>query len=215
MQETAAGRRTLGATHLLEARLSTAMPGLPPELREALSKNWKLLLVGGIISVVLGLIAIIIPPLASVGITILVGILLLVGAVGMVAEAISRGTTGHRIWSGILAVLYVIAGVWLLINPIEGTITLTVVLIVFFLVIGLFRLIAGIQGRGAGVPNAGWMIVNGVLSIAIALLVLLELPSSAAWAIGLLVGIQLLFDGLMLITTAMAGKKLAEGGGGA
>lgn len=195
--------------------MSTAMPGLPPELREALSKNWKLLLAGGIISVVLGLIAIIIPPLASVGITILVGILLLVGAVGMVAEAISRGTTGHRIWSGILAVLYVIAGVWLLINPVEGTITLTVVLIVFFLVIGLFRLIAGIQGRSGGVPNAGWMIVNGILSIAIAVLVLLDLPSSAAWAIGLLVGIQLLFDGMMLITTAMAGKKLAEGGGGA
>ncbi|MFM8612302.1 MAG: HdeD family acid-resistance protein [Actinomycetota bacterium] len=195
--------------------MSTAMPGLPPELREALSKNWKLLLAGGIISVVLGLIAIIVPPLASVGITILVGILLLVGAVGMVAEAISRGTTGHRIWSAILAVLYVIAGVWLLINPVEGTITLTIVLIVFFLVIGLFRLIAGIQGRGAGVPNAGWMIVNGILSVAIAVLVLLDLPSSAAWAIGLLVGIQLLFDGMMLITTAMAGKKLAEGGGAA
>ena len=108
-----------------------------------------------------------------------------------------------------------IAGVWLLINPVEGTITLTVVLIVFFLVIGLFRLIAGIQGRSGGVPNAGWMIVNGILSIAIAVLVLLDLPSSAAWAIGLLVGIQLLFDGMMLITTAMAGKKLAEGGGGA
>jgi uncharacterized membrane protein HdeD (DUF308 family) len=184
------------------------MPGLPPELREALSKNWKVLLIGGIVSVVLGLIAIIVPPLASVGITILVGIILLVGAVGMVAEAISRGTTGHRIWSAILAVLYVIAGVWL-------PITLTVVLIVFFLVIGLFRLIAGIQGRSGGVPNAGWMIVNGILSIAIAVLVLLDLPSSAAWAIGLLVGIQLLFDGLMLITTAMAGKKLAEGGGGA
>jgi len=193
--------------------MSTAMTGLPPGLREALSKNWKLLLVGGIISVVLGLIAIIVPPLASVGITILVGILLLVGAVGMVAEAISRGTTGHRTWSAILAVLYVIAGVWLLINPVEGTITLTIVLIVFFLVIGLFRLIAGIQGRGAGVPNAGWMIVNGLLSAAIAALVLLDLPSSAAWAIGLLVGIQLLFDGMMLITTAMVGKKLAEGGG--
>jgi uncharacterized membrane protein HdeD (DUF308 family) len=192
--------------------MSTAMPGLPPELREALSKNWKLLMTGGIISVVLGVIAIVVPPLASVTITILVGIILLIGAVGMVAEALSRGSTGHRVWSAILAVLYVVAGVWLLINPVEGTITLTWVLVVFFLVIGLFRLIAGIQGRGAGVPNAGWAIVNGLLSILIAVLVLVELPSSAAWAIGLLVGIQLLFDGMMLITTAMAGKKLAAGG---
>ena len=190
--------------------MSTPIPGMPAELREALTKNWKLLLVGGVISVILGIIAILLPPLASVTITLLVGIVLLIGAVGLVAEAISRGTTGHRIWSAILAVVYVIAGVWLIINPAEGTITLTWVLAIFFLIIGLFRLLGGIQGRGK-VPNAGWAIVSGILAIALAVLVIANLPSSAAWAIGLLVGIQLLFDGLMLITTAMAGKRLASG----
>jgi uncharacterized membrane protein HdeD (DUF308 family) len=183
---------------------------MPAELREALTKNWKLLLVGGVISVILGIIAILLPPLASVTITLLVGIVLLIGAVGLVAEAISRGTTGHRIWSAILAVVYVIAGVWLIINPAEGTITLTWVLAIFFLIIGLFRLLGGIQGRGK-VPNAGWAIISGILAIVLAVLVIANLPSSAAWAIGLLVGIQLLFDGLMLITTAMAGKRLASG----
>jgi len=189
--------------------MSTAMPGIPPELKAALSKSWKLLLTAGIVSVVLGAIAIILPPLASVTITYLVGILLLIGAVAYVAEAISRGSTGHRIWSAIVAVLYVIAGVWLIINPVEGTITLTWVLAIFFLVIGVMRLIMGFSMRGK-VPNAGWTIVNGVLSILIAVLVIGDLPSSADWAIGLLVGIQLLFDGMALIATAMAGKKLAE-----
>ena len=75
----------------------------------------------------------------------------------------------------------------------------------------MLRLIAGIASRGK-VPNAGWTIVNGVLSIVIAVLVIGDLPSSAAWAIGLLVGIQLLFDGFALIATAMAGKQLAESG---
>ncbi len=189
--------------------MSTAMPGVPPELKAALSKNWKLLLTAGIVSVVLGAIAIILPPLASVTITYLVGILLLIGAVAYVAEAISRGSTGHRIWSAIVAILYVIAGVWLIVNPVEGTITLTWVLAVFFLVIGVMRLIMGFSMRGK-VPNAGWTIVNGVLSVLIAVLVIGDLPSSADWAIGLLVGIQLLFDGMALIATAMAGKKLAE-----
>jgi uncharacterized membrane protein HdeD (DUF308 family) len=189
-----------------------AMPGMPAEIREALAKNWKLLMAGGILSVVLGAIAIILPPLASVTITYVVGILLLVGAVAYVAEAISRGTTGHRIWSAIVAVVYVIAGVWILINPIEGTITLTIVLIVFFLAMGVMRVIAGIGMRRAGEPNSGWIIVNGVLSVAIALLVWADFPSSAAWAIGLLVGIQLLFDGMALIASAVAGKKIAEGG---
>jgi len=191
--------------------MSTAMPGLPPEIKTALGKSWKLLLTAGIISTVLGAIAIILPPLASVTITYLVGILLLIGAVAYVAEAISRGSTGHRIWSGVLAVLYVVAGVWLIINPVSGTITLTLILAIFFLLIGVLRLIAGIASRGK-VPNAGWTIVNGVLSIVIAVLVIGDLPSSAAWAIGLLVGIQLLFDGIALIVTAMAGKKLAESG---
>lgn len=189
----------------------SAIPGMPAEIREALAKNWKLLLVAGIISAVLGAIAIILPPLASVTITLLVGILLLIAAVACVSEALSRGSTGHRIWSAILAVAYVIAGVWLLINPAEGTITLTWVLAIFFLVIGVFRVIAGIQGRGS-VPNAGWTIVSGILSILIAVLVIANLPSSADWAIGLLVGIQLLFDGIALITTGLQGKKLAEGG---
>lgn len=187
------------------------MPGLPPEIKTALGKSWKLLLTAGIISVVLGAIAIIVPPLASVTITYLVGILLLIGAVAFVAEAISRGSTGHRIWSALLAVLYVFAGVWLIINPVSGTITLTWILAIFFLLIGVLRLIAGIASRGK-VPNAGWTIVNGVLSILIAVLVIGDLPSSAAWAIGLLVGIQLLFDGIALIATAMAGKQLAESG---
>ena len=191
--------------------MSTAMPGLPPEIKSALGKSWKILLTAGIISVVLGAIAIILPPLASVTITYLVGILLLIGAVAYVAEAISRGSTGHRIWSALLAVLYVVAGVWLIINPISGTITLTWILATFFLLIGVLRLIAGISSRGK-LPNSGWTIVNGVLSILIAVLVIGNLPSSAAWAIGLLVGIQLLFDGIALIATAMAGKQLAESG---
>lgn len=189
----------------------SAMTGLPPEIKTALGKSWKMLLTAGIISAVLGTIAIIVPPLASVTITYLVGILLLIGAVAYVAEAISRGSTGHRIWSALLAVLYVFAGVWLIINPVSGTITLTWILAIFFLLIGVLRLIAGISSRGK-VPNAGWTIVNGVLSIVIAVLVIGDLPSSAAWAIGLLVGIQLLFDGIALIAAAMAGKKLAESG---
>ena len=190
--------------------MSAAMPGMPPELREALAKSWKMLMTAGIISIVVGAIAILLPHLASMTVTLLVGIVLLIGAVAYVAEAISRGTTGHRIWSAIVAVIYVIAGVWLIINPVSGTITLTWVLAIFFLVIGIFRILVGIQARGQ-VPNAGWTIVNGVLAVLIAVLVIANLPSSAAWAIGLLVGIQLLFDGIMMVVAAQQGKKLTAG----
>ena len=66
--------------------MSTAMPGMPPELRDALAKSWKMLMTAGIISIILGAIAIIVPPLASVTITLLVGILLGVGAAFAIGE---------------------------------------------------------------------------------------------------------------------------------
>jgi 4-hydroxybenzoate polyprenyltransferase len=75
----------------------------------------------------------------------------------------------------------------------------------------LFRILAGVAGRGT-MPNSGWTIVNGFLAVIIAVMVLADLPSSAAWAIGLLVGIQLLFDGIMMISAGMAAKKLFESG---
>jgi uncharacterized membrane protein HdeD (DUF308 family) len=85
------------------------------------------------------------------------------------------------------------------------------VLAIFFLMLGLFRILAGVAGRGT-MPNSGWTIVNGFLAVIIAVMVLADLPSSAAWAIGLLVGIQLLFDGIMMISAGMAAKKLFESG---
>ena len=105
------------------------------------------------------------------------------------------------------ALLTEAAGLYLLLAPLSGTVTLTFVLVAYFIAIGSVRIAEAIALRG--MPNAGMVGVNGVLSLLIGLLIGIDFPSSADWAIGLLVGIDLLFAGLILLSLSSAGKRLA------
>ena len=106
----------------------------------------------------------------------------------------------------LLAMLTLAAGLYLLLAPLDGTFTLTVMLVLWFVASGVARIAFGIAERG--VPGAGMTIVNGMLSAALGILIALELPASADWAIGLLVGVDLLFAGLALIALARALRPL-------
>jgi uncharacterized membrane protein HdeD (DUF308 family) len=106
------------------------------------------------------------------------------------------------------AVLTVIVGLWLIVEPHNGTLTLTFVLGVYFLFMGLTRITVAIIGRGQ--PNAGLVGLSGLAGLLIGILVLAKFPSSADWAIGLLVGIDLIFAGWTLTSVALLGKELAK-----
>ena len=109
------------------------------------------------------------------------------------------------------AAITVIVGLWLIVEPHNGTLTLTFVLGVYFLFMGITRITVAFLGRGQ--PNAGWVGLSGVLGLLIGILVLVKFPSSADWAIGLLVGIDLIFAGWTLTSIALVGKELARGRG--
>jgi uncharacterized membrane protein HdeD (DUF308 family) len=94
-------------------------------------------------------------------------------------------------------VLTFAAGLYLLVAPLEGTFTLTVMLVIWFVAIGVLRIAMGVADWGA--PGAGWVVLGGVLSLVLGLLIAEQLPESAAWALGLLVGIDMLFSGVQLI----------------
>jgi uncharacterized membrane protein HdeD (DUF308 family) len=175
-------------------------------LREEAARHWKLLLGIGILSIITGAFSILVPIVASISVTILVGWVLVVGGVIQLAHAF-RGSGWEIAWNVILAVLTVIAGIWILLAPIAGTITLTIVLVAWFWVSGVMRLIAWYRLREV---EGSWMLLlNGILSILLGILIWADLPSSAAWAIGLLVGINLLLAGADLVMTALVGRKLA------
>jgi uncharacterized membrane protein HdeD (DUF308 family) len=171
------------------------------------------LMAGGILAIIIGIIAIAVPAVASVSIAILVGILVIVLAEAWLLAAFqSSATPGWKVTGGILSVLLLIGGLWILFNPIDATIGLTAVIAVVFIAMGVVRVGTAIAHRGGeGVGLVGF---GGALAIIIGVLIAASFPSSAAWAIGLLVGIQFLFDGFGLVFVAAAIKGAVKDGGG-
>lgn len=162
----------------------------------------KYLKIAGAVVFLAGAVAVFVPAVASVTIALFVGwILLFVGAATIVSAILHAGA--HRILRALWGLVSVAVGLYLVLAPLEGTITLTFVLIVNFLVMGAMRLGAWWSARGT--PGAAAVGLNGALGILIALLVLVDFPSSAAWAIGLLVGIDLMFAGIALFS---AGREV-------
>lgn len=182
---------------------------LDPEVREGLSRSWKALMFVGVAAIVLGCIAILVPAVASVGTAIFIGWLLLIVGAFMIAGAFSAHSVGTLVWRLLWAILTVIVGLWLIVEPHNGTLTLTFVLGIYFLFMGLTRIAIAFLARGE--PNAGWLGLSGVAGLVIGILVLAKFPSSADWAIGLLVGIDLIFAGWTLTSVAMLGRDLSRG----
>jgi len=181
---------------------------MDPEIRAGLAQSWKALMAIGIIAIVIGCVAILIPAVASVGTAIFIGWILLIAGAFLVAAAFSARSVGSLLLRLLWAAITVIVGVWLIVEPHNGTLTLTFVLGVYFLFMGVTRITVAFIGRGQ--PNAGWVGLSGVLGLLIGILVLVKFPSSADWAIGLLVGIDLIFAGWTLTSIALVGKEIAK-----
>jgi uncharacterized membrane protein HdeD (DUF308 family) len=163
------------------------------------ARNW--LVATGILAIVGGLAAIVVPAVASVAITIFIGWVLVFAGAVMVAHAWQMRGRGHGGMRILNALLTFVLGLVLVIFPLGATITLTVLLAAWFAASGALLLAGGLRVRGA--PGAGMMIFNGVLSLVLGLLIAIDLPSSAGWAIGLLVGIHLVFWGVRALAAAM------------
>jgi uncharacterized membrane protein HdeD (DUF308 family) len=190
------------------------MSQVPPEfiaaqraVVETMRKHWGLFLAEGIVLVILGLLAIVIPPLATLAVTILIGWLFLIsGVVGLVTTFGAKGAPGFW-WSLASAIIAIVAGVILLGWPISGTVSLTLVLIVFFIMEGVASIMYGLDHRKEASSHSGWIIASGVIDLILAAIIFSGLPGSAAWALGLLVGINMVFGGTSLIAMALAAKS--------
>jgi uncharacterized membrane protein HdeD (DUF308 family) len=169
--------------------------------------HWKAFLAEGIILVILGFGAIIVPPLAGLAATVFLGwLFLMAGVVGLVATFRERGAPGFW-WSLLSAVAALAAGLLLLWNPLHGLATLTYVLIAFFIADGALLIIMAIEHRRELSGRWEWMLFNGVLDIVLALIIISGLPHSLLWALGLLVGIDLVFGGASLIGMALDARR--------
>jgi uncharacterized membrane protein HdeD (DUF308 family) len=180
---------------------------LQSEMRAAVREHWKAFLIEGILLVVLGLAAMIVPPLASLAVTILLGWMFLIsGIAGLALTFWARQMPGFW-WSLISAALAVVAGIILLARPVQGVLTLTIVVGAYFLAEGVTTIMYALEHRRELSERWSWMLFAGLLDILIAAMIIAGLPGSAEWAIGLLVGINLLFGGAALIGVALAARN--------
>jgi uncharacterized membrane protein HdeD (DUF308 family) len=179
---------------------------LQSKVSAAVREHWKAFLFEGVLLVVLGLAAIIVPPLASLAVTIFLGWMFLVsGVAGLALTLWARQMPGFW-WSLISAALAIGAGIILLARPVQGTLTLTIVLGAYFLAEGVTTIMYALEHRRELSERWSWMLFAGLLDILIAGMIISGLPGSAEWAVGLLVGINLLLGGASLIGMALAAR---------
>jgi uncharacterized membrane protein HdeD (DUF308 family) len=169
-----------------------------------LKRHWGWMLALGILWIILGSLAIIMPFAATLAFELVLGGLLAFGGIAQVIQAFGcRGWRGFamHLLGGILAL---VIGVFFLFFPIQGVLTVTLLLGAYFLAAGAFKIVTAIQHRT--VRNWGWVMFSGLLSIAIGLVIWFAWPGSAIWVLGILVGVEFIFTGWSMVMLALSAR---------
>jgi uncharacterized membrane protein HdeD (DUF308 family) len=170
-----------------------------------LRSDWWWLLLYGVLLVLCGTVAIVVPPLATGGVVIVLGIALMVGGVATITFSFWAGK-----WSGLLVqllvgILYLVAGFAMFDAPIRAALVITLFMAALFIVVGAFRALAAMMVR---FPHWGWALFNGVVTFLLGVIIYRQFPQSALWVIGLLVGVEMLFNGWTWIMLSLAIRKI-------
>jgi uncharacterized membrane protein HdeD (DUF308 family) len=179
-------------------------------LANAVRAHSTLFIVEGIFLLLLGALAIFLPLFATITITIILGwILLASGIVGLIATFRARRAPGFW-WSLVSALIAVAVGLILLAQPIAGALSVTLVLIVFFVVEGGVTIMYAFEHRRELTGRWEWMLISGIIDLILAGIIFAGLPGTAAWALGLLVGINMIFGGMALVAIAAHVRSAAR-----
>ncbi|MEO0795190.1 MAG: HdeD family acid-resistance protein [Verrucomicrobiota bacterium] len=172
---------------------------------ETLKKNAGFAQVAGIVMIVLGGLAVLLPGAFSLGLELFLGWLFLIGGILQAISAFQHIQAKGFIWALLNGVFAAIAGGLMIAQPVIGVLTLTILLAGFYLVDGVCKLIAVAQGKQ--IPGRGIILLNGIFGLIIAGIVISQWPISAQWFIGIIVGVNLLMGGITMISLATAVKK--------
>jgi uncharacterized membrane protein HdeD (DUF308 family) len=190
--------------------VSTVKPDLEKMragLNTSLSSHWRLFLFEGIVLLVLGVAAITLPLIATITIAIVVGwVFLLSGVVGLAATFRMRGAPGFW-WSLSSGVLGIVAGIVLLRWPLSGAFSLTLILTTFLALEGIVSILYSLEHKRELSGRWVMMLLSGLVDLALAGIIVAGLPGTSAWAIGLLVGINMVFGGTALIAMALHARQ--------
>ncbi len=183
--------------------------GAPPSgLIDGIRENAKLAVISGVILIVAGTFAVLSPLVAGLSITILVGVLLVFGGVGQCFLALKAGASGRALLTFLVGALMVVAGSFMMTQPVAGLASITLLLVAYLVAAGLGELIMALQLRPA--DGWGWMLFNGIITLLLGMMLWRQFPLSGAWAIGILFGIKMIFSGWALVFIGRSVKQAAK-----
>lgn len=162
----------------------------------------------GILTIILGIFAMGSPLVSGIAVAMLVAIVLIAAGISETLYAFQAGSLGQGILKFLWGGLTIIVGIVMVSQPTMALATLTMVLAVYFLIDGLTVLFAGFKLKPA--QGWGWMVFNGFVTLALGWMIFSRWPISGVWAVGILVGVRLLFAGMTMIALGSAGGQLAE-----
>jgi uncharacterized membrane protein HdeD (DUF308 family) len=166
--------------------------------------TWSVIL--SLLLIFAGILAVVLPPLAGIGVTIFIGWLLIFSGAGHIVYGWQRREKRAMIWEILLGILYICAGVYVLWNPVLGLVSLTIGLAAYLLLEAILEFVLAVRLRPA--PGSGWLFFDGIITLILAVVIWRTWPLSAAWVIGTLVGISMLFSGTARLMLSLATRKL-------
>ncbi len=182
--------------------------GNAKDIVEKIEENWGWFLVLGIVLLIGGMILIAAPLASSIAVTLLIAAVLFVGGLVQIYQAFkARGTSGF-LWSLVIGIIAVIGGIVIYANPLAGTFALTLVIAAVFIAQGVSQLLLAFKVR----PREGWfwVAIAGAVSVVAGIMIWFDLPFSAAWALGLIAGISVMFNGWSYIALALAARAAKQ-----
>jgi uncharacterized membrane protein HdeD (DUF308 family) len=193
--------------------MTTANPTLVEMQRtigDTLQAHWRLYVFQGVLMIILGVLAVAAPAFATLTVDIYVGWLFLIsGVLGLIAMFSARNVPGF-LWTLVTALLSIVVGGVLLWKPVEGALSLTIVLTAFFIVEGVFQAAAALIYRDAIPSTWGWLLASGLADLALAAIIVAGWPGTAVWVLGLLVGVNLLTTGWAVVMVALGARDIAR-----
>jgi uncharacterized membrane protein HdeD (DUF308 family) len=183
--------------------MSVTSTPIPVIVRKSL--GWSIAL--SVLMILAGTLAIVIPPAAGIAITVLFGWLLVFSGAAHFVFGWHTRSTGGLLWELLLGIVYIVAGAYLLWNPLVGMVSLTLALAIYLFAESILEFILAVRLRP--MPASGWLFVDSIVTLALAIIIWRTWPASAGWVLGLLVGVSMLFSGVSRLMLSLAARRLA------
>ncbi len=175
---------------------------------EHMGQNWWWFLLLGALLAICGTLAIVFPPVmvgTSIAVPVILGVLLMVGGIATIISSFWAGKWSGTLLQLLVGILYIVCGFVFTENPFESALALTLFIAIAFIVMGIFRTTAALVIQ---FPQWGWSLLNGVVTFLAGVVIYRTLPEGALWVIGLLIGLEMLFNGWMWIMLSLALRNL-------